>query len=112
MILRDWLSQLLTTLARRAGDLAYRGERTEVAALEHRQPQEQGRRFTKEEIRLLAALAALLIPSGDGAPGAGDAGVIETVERFLSADPLRRARYARGLHGFDLLAKRRHGPRK
>jgi len=113
MILRDSLSQLLTALAQRAGDLAYRGERTVVegAAPEHHQPQEEGRSFTKKETRLLAALAALLIPSGDGAPGAGDAGVIETVERLLSADPLRRARYARGLQGFDLLARRRHGRR-
>ena len=61
-----------------------------------------------EEQKVLGALAALIVPS-DGAPGAKEADVVNTIDRLLARSHSQQRLYALGLLGFDELALQEYG---
>jgi hypothetical protein len=65
--------------------------------------------MTSQQRQMLEALALIVIPKDESGPGANDANVVATIEERLNHDPSRRAVYLRGLEGFEVAAKRRHG---
>ena len=57
--------------------------------------------FTPEESALVSALAALIVPSDATGPGAPEADVGHTLERWVASSRYRREFYSRRLLAFD-----------
>jgi hypothetical protein len=83
--------------------------RRDLAARDRQRPEGTRGWFTPGESRLVECLAALIVPSDDAAPGAHEADVVTRLDRLLARSRTRQPLYARGLLGFDELARRGHG---
>jgi len=64
--------------------------------------------FTADEYRLVALLAALIIPTDD-TPGATEAGVAEFIDTMVSLDAPLQSRFRGGLAWLDASTRLRHG---
>jgi len=65
--------------------------------------------FSDEERRLVAVLAALIVPSDAGSPGAKDTGVVEAIGGMIVGSQPLQGLYRRGLLAFEELARREYG---
>lgn len=64
--------------------------------------------FDAHQYRLVATIAALIVPSDD-TPGATEAGVVDTIDRMLADDPERQIVYRKGLRWIDTVSAKRFG---
>lgn len=83
--------------------------RVELARRDRQRPTQAGRCFNEDERVLVAALARLIVPSEDDAPGADDIDVlgpsaVQTIESWVAQSPVRLRLYRRGLAAMDQLA--------
>ena len=81
---------------------------------EGQRPRGEGQWFTPEEGELVNALACVIIPSSEDAPGASDMEIIGTsavrqMDSSVAARQASRLVYARGLIAVDEMARRAHG---
>lgn len=86
-----------------------RARRKQLAVRDQERRDMAGRWFIPHEYTLVAALAALIVPSDETGPGAAEAGAVDTLDRMVATSPGRQMRYAQGLLGFDELAERKYG---
>ena len=101
----DLFEQKLLDVAKR---LSWKRRRT-LARRERQRPQERGRWFTPAERVVVAALAALIIPSDGNGPGANEADVAGALDSLLARSPSRHDLYRYGLLACDEWAFREHG---
>ena len=88
--------------------------RAETRRRDQQRPTEGDRCYAADERAMVAALARLIVPSGDDAPGADDIDVlgpsaVQRIEQWVAESPARRRLYARGLLALDEMAERAHG---
>jgi hypothetical protein len=82
----------------------------QAASRDRARPLQSGHWFLAEELRLVSALAAVILPSDDRGPGATEAKIAQQLDVMLVAAPQQKQRdYARGLLSFDEWARRQHG---
>lgn len=87
------------------------GPQTAAAVTPREPPTAAPSVLSDEERHLLTAVLNVIIPAGDGAPGAGEIGVAASIERTLAASaPLRRL-FLDGLVAIDMEADRRNADR-
>jgi Gluconate 2-dehydrogenase subunit 3 len=88
--------------------IAIAGPQTVAAVTPRESPTTAPGVLSDAERRLLTAVLNVIIPAGDGAPGAGEIGVAASIERTLAASaPLRRL-FLDGLVAIDVEADRRN----
>jgi len=106
-LVKDLLSKLDSRLER----LLTRPTRRQSRELlkRHREQPRTGGWFTSDEAALLEVLASLIVPSDELSPGAGDADVVDTIDRLVANSPLRRESYSLGLCSFDRWARWKYG---
>ena len=80
----------------------------QLARRERERPHDGQRWLTSDEYALVAALAAVIIPSDGAAPGASEAGVTEQIDRMLVQTPRFQKYYAEGLLAINNLAQEHH----
>jgi len=83
---------------------------------ESQRPKAEGQWLTPEEGELVDALASVIIPSHDDAPGASDMGIVgapalRQLDGLLAARRASHTVYARGLIAIDEMAQAAHGRR-
>jgi hypothetical protein len=62
--------------------------------------------FLDDELALVDAVAAVIIPSDENGPGAREAGVTATLDARVAASPPLQSLHERGLFALDALARR------
>lgn len=87
--------------------------RAETKRRDRQRPTQGDRCYTDDERATVAALACLIVPSDDDAPGADDIDVlgpsaVQLIEQWVSRSPTRRV-HARGLIALDEMARKAHG---
>lgn len=88
--------------------------RAELGRRDQQRAVQAGLCFVADERALVAALARLIVPSEENAPGADEmdaAGpsAVRRIEEWTAASPARRRLYARGLLALDDMARATHG---
>ena len=91
-----------------------RRRRSLIASRERQRPEAEGQWFTSEEAALVDAMASVIVPSSDDAPGARDLEIlgpsaVRQIENLVAGDRARQVVYARGLIAVDEMARRAMG---
>lgn len=93
------------------GALAYRrlSDRRTLSAWGDERPADGRAYFTPAEAAMAAVLADVVIPPGDGGPGATEAGVVEKLDRRLAEARGEARMFSRALLSFDHMADAEFG---
>ena len=122
-LLRSWLARAQPSVRFLVARLSDAGERAlghtlalfsvarrrELARRERERGRQAGRWFTPAEAALVTALAALIVPSDEGGPGANEADLVRSLDRTVATSPAQQELYALGLLAFDEWARKIRG---
>ena len=89
-----------------AGETTVAGPQAAAAVTPREAPAVAPRVLDGEQEAVLGAALNRLIPEADGMPGAGDLGIVATIDRTLAAYPLLRRLFCDGLVAIEVESER------